>query len=300
MIVEHYPFYLNVLSQLPYKAATRIARRKWRGYSEVEGFFTCKHGLEIGGPSRIFQKNRLIPVYDRCESLDDCNFAAETIWGDARGEDFGRYRGKRFVADACDLSVVPDGTYDFVLASHVLEHIANPLRALQEWKRVLAPAGSLLVIVPDKRGTFDRRRAFTSFDHLQADFRANAPQDDMTHLNEILELHDLRLDPPAGSHNEFRERCLRNVSIRAMHHHVFSAEVLIRMFSWLSMPIIKISIELPFHIIVFAGGMDSCDGEKLRLHSVDFLRENADWRRHDPLRNSRFGRSTLSKLDYLS
>jgi len=34
------------------------------------------------------------------------------------------------------------GKYDFLLASHCLEHMANPLCAFQEWLRVLKKKGS--------------------------------------------------------------------------------------------------------------------------------------------------------------
>jgi len=103
-------------------------------------YLTGKYGLEIGGPSGIFCSGHLIPVYSLCRGIDTCNFSAQTIWSEPTNLlKFGPRPGKQFVAEASDLSMVPDETYDFVLASHVLEHIANPLRALQEWKRVLNP-----------------------------------------------------------------------------------------------------------------------------------------------------------------
>jgi SAM-dependent methyltransferase len=166
--------------------------------------------------------------------------------------------------------MVPDATYDFVLASHVLEHVANPLRALQEWKRVLNPGGTVLVVVPDKRGTFDHRRAFTPFDHIEADFIAKTPEDDLTHLDEILSLHDLALDPPAGSRHQFRERCLQNHSIRAMHHHVFSTETLALMFTRLQMPVLTATIESPYHIVAFAQKADPAEQKLVRLPNLRF------------------------------
>jgi SAM-dependent methyltransferase len=157
--------------------------------------------------------------------------------------------GKQFVAEACDLKTISNGMYDFVVASHVLEHIANPLRALQEWKRVLNKGGTLLVVVPDRSGTFDRKRPFTAFEHIEADFRQNVSEDDLTHLDEVLALHDLSLDPLAGSREQFRDRCVQNPSMRAMHHHVFTPDVVALMFSQLQMRVLNISVERPYHII---------------------------------------------------
>ncbi len=54
--------------------------------------------------------------------------------------------------DARDLSRFADGTFDALYASHVLEHFdyAGELeRVLREWRRVLAPGGTLYVSVPD-------------------------------------------------------------------------------------------------------------------------------------------------------
>lgn len=40
-------------------------------------------------------------------------------------------------SDACNLSDFPDGCFGAVLASHVLEHLPDPWRALREWSRVV-------------------------------------------------------------------------------------------------------------------------------------------------------------------
>ena len=252
-IIDHYPYYVGWLHELPYGSFRRITRRKCRGYSVMEPFLANKDGLEIGGPSPFFCRNRLVPVYDRCRRIDNSNFSGETIWSyAAEHQDRGVKFGRRYVTDACDLSVIPNETYDFVLASHVLEHIANPLRALQEFKRVLKPGGVVLILVPDKRNTFDHRRPVTSFEHIEADFRSNTQEDDLTHLDEVLSLHDLHLDPEAGSREQFQERCLRNSSLRAMHHHVYSPEVLDRMFQHVDMRVLSLGTERPCHIVGFA------------------------------------------------
>jgi SAM-dependent methyltransferase len=249
-----------------------------------------KKGLELGGPSAIFGRTHLIPVYNVCHTVDLCNYSEQTIWSevaDKQTNKLGLHLGRRFVAEACDLAAVPSGTYDFVLASHVLEHIANPLRALTEWKRVLKADGTVLVVVPHKRGTFDHKRAFTSFNHILADFEAQVSEDDLSHLDEILSLHDLCLDPPAGSHTNFKERCLQNSTVRGMHHHVFSPEVLVSMFDHLQMRVLNITVERPFHIIGFAQKADRAEYEQVKAHNETFSAADAAWKRHDPFRNFR-------------
>jgi ubiquinone/menaquinone biosynthesis C-methylase UbiE len=44
------------------------------------------------------------------------------------------------------------GTFDRVIATHVLEHIYQPHLALKEWQRVLRPGGVLSVLVPTDPG----------------------------------------------------------------------------------------------------------------------------------------------------
>lgn len=258
--MNHHRYYISLLRRLPHAVIRRITRKSCHPFSVMAPYLTGKKGLEIGGPSAIFCKGHLMPVYNLCREIDSCNFSTQTIWSEPTGgPKIGLRAGKQFVAEACDLSKIPDASYDFVLASHVLEHVANPLRALQEWKRVLNPDGTILVVVPDKRETFDHRRTFTPFAHIEADFIANTPEDDLTHLDEVLSLHDLALDPPAGSWQQFRGRCLRNHSVRAMHHHVFSNETLALMFSRLQMRVLTTTIERPYHIVAFAQKADPAE-----------------------------------------
>lgn len=47
---------------------------------------------------------------------------------------------------------VPDSSTDFVIHAHVWEHLANPLKGLDEWVRVVRAGGYILAIVP-KRDT---------------------------------------------------------------------------------------------------------------------------------------------------
>lgn len=66
---------------------------------------------------------------------------------DAREKDFVDH-----VGDAADLSRFPDGTFKRLYASHVLEHfpyLRSLTPTLNEWQRVLADDGQMLLSVPD-------------------------------------------------------------------------------------------------------------------------------------------------------
>ena len=74
---------------------------------------------------------------------------------------------------------LPDGAFDAVLCSHVLEHVPDDARAMAELRRITAPGGFCLVMVPLDLGrdtTYeddsitdpaDRQREFLQHDHVR-------------------------------------------------------------------------------------------------------------------------------------
>ena len=59
-----------------------------------------------------------------------------------------------------------DGTLDYVLSSHVIEHFFDPVKALKEWYRVIRPGGYIFIIAPHKDRTFDKFRDVTPVSEL--------------------------------------------------------------------------------------------------------------------------------------
>ena len=74
---------------------------------------------------------------------------------------------------------LPDGAFDAIVCSHVLEHVADDGAAMRELCRVTAPGGFVLVMVPlalDRATTYEdpaitahdgRRRSFLQHDHVR-------------------------------------------------------------------------------------------------------------------------------------
>ena len=71
-------------------------------------------------------------------------------------------------ADICDLPF-DDNSYDFIICNHVLEHIPDDTKAMQEIFRVLAPGGTAILQVP-----YDRTRVETFEDDSISDRKERA------------------------------------------------------------------------------------------------------------------------------
>jgi SAM-dependent methyltransferase len=220
-----------------------------------------KNGLEIGGPSTIFEKNGPIPIYHILGNLDGCNFGENTVWeGKIKSGNtykYGKRTGYQFICDAVDMSTIPSESYEFILASHVLEHIANPFKALYEWLRVLKDKGIFLLILPHKNSTFDHRRQIITLKHLIEDYEHDIGEDDLSHLPEILELHDLKRDKQAGNFKSFKERSLNNYRNRCLHQHVFDKELAIEIVNYFKIKIISVDMIFPNNIIIFGKKTDN-------------------------------------------
>ena len=50
--------------------------------------------------------------------------------------------------DICDMKEIASGSIDFFICSHILEHVADDIKAMQELKRILSNDGCGIVIVP--------------------------------------------------------------------------------------------------------------------------------------------------------
>lgn len=183
-----------------------------------------KHGIEIGGPSETGKT-----IYKSAETIDNVIFSRDTVWSTHSTNTYSYYPGKSgkvIIHDATDISSVNDGSYDFLFASHCLEHIANPIKALFEFKRIVKENGFLILVLPEKSMCFDHRRNVSQFSVLLEQYNNNVSEDDLSTLPEILELHDLSMDICAGTFEQFKARSLQNVENRCLHHYVYSERLL--------------------------------------------------------------------------
>lgn len=116
-------------------------------------------GIEIGGSaSNAFGLTTL--NVDYCSDLDTV-FKKEEV----------RLCGTALPVDVVargDVLPFRDNSTDFVISSHVVEHFFDPIRALEEWHRVVRPGGFIFIIAPHKERTFDLEKPRTPLNELLA------------------------------------------------------------------------------------------------------------------------------------
>ena len=105
----------------------RLRRQPIDVFFELSFLFFNKRGIEIGGPSRIFLPRGFFPVIEVAKEVDNVNYKEITIWGCSKSP----FHRKTIVCEAtCLGEYVKDEEYDFLITSNVIEHLANPLKAL--------------------------------------------------------------------------------------------------------------------------------------------------------------------------
>lgn len=113
-------------------------------YKGVAGEYLKGTGIEIGPGSNPF------PIPRRCEIK----------YVDRNSGDI--------TDDAETLSKFPDNSQDFVIMSHVLEHLPNPMRAIENIHRVLKPGGVTFIVVPNKNlNKEDINQGLTSIERFE-------------------------------------------------------------------------------------------------------------------------------------
>jgi SAM-dependent methyltransferase len=108
--------------------------------SNVTQFLRRVGGLYGSGPGRLLDiapqvhegARPFFPTSVTVETLD-INPAARPTW----------------IGDICNRNTaLPDGSFDFVVCTEVLEHVLQPFAAAAELRRLLRPGGLLFVTVP--------------------------------------------------------------------------------------------------------------------------------------------------------
>jgi SAM-dependent methyltransferase len=123
--------------------------------------------------------------------------------------------------DVDRLAALADESQDFVIASHLLEHLADPLTQIGEIHRVLKPGAVVLVFLPDRRYTFDRKRSATPLAHLITEHRQRVTVVSDEHIEDYLRKTDVW--DPSWTPEQEREQFDLNRQ-RSIHVHCWSED----------------------------------------------------------------------------
>jgi len=92
------------------------------------------------------------------------------------------------VDDGSNLGSFADASLDFVVANHMLEHVEDPIAALEHQLRVLRAGGVLYLTLPDAGKSFDAPRKRTTVEHLLRDHREGPQVSRREHYEECARL----------------------------------------------------------------------------------------------------------------
>jgi SAM-dependent methyltransferase len=136
------------------------------------------------------------------------------------------------IDDGERLASFGDGTVDFVIANHLLEHTEDPIAALESWVRVTRPGGVILITLPDARHTFDSVRPRTTVEHVIADHSDGPGRSREAHYAEWAETVE-RL-PAEDVPRRVQELAAAK---RREHFHVWELEGFLELLGALDLPV---------------------------------------------------------------
>lgn len=82
---------------------------------------------------------------------------------------------------------VADNSLNFMVAAHVIEHTPNPIGGIVQTYQKLKTGGTMVLVVPDKRRTFDKDRENTTFEHLMLDYESPSRERDLENYIDFFE-----------------------------------------------------------------------------------------------------------------
>jgi SAM-dependent methyltransferase len=116
-------------------------------------------GVEVGAGSRPF------PIPDGARIM-----LGDILTSDQLEEYFKTKVTDNVYLDFETMNGIENNSLDFIIAAHVIEHVFNPIGAIDASLKKLKKGGVLVLCVPDMRFTFDVNRTPTDFKHLMEDY----------------------------------------------------------------------------------------------------------------------------------
>jgi len=132
----------------------------------------------------------------------------------------------------------PDEKFDVVLATHVLEHVENPVALLTHMRNWLKPGGRIIIIVPNKESL---HRKLAVLMGLQAELDSLGARDHLVGHLRVYSLETLEKDIEAAGYGVFNKTGFFLKTLPNSMMREFSPELI--------QALNEISPELPAHLL---------------------------------------------------
>lgn len=221
-------------------AGSPCTRHQVRLQELTSGITHSMHGLEMGPLDRpILSKLRHgISYVDHASREDLISKYQSTGTEDTLAPDRIVTVDVVWIPGRALADCVPPGMkYDYALASHVIEHVADPIGWLRQIAFVLKDSGIVSLAVPDKERTFDHLRAVTRPADLIDGYIRRIPRPSPRHVfDHITSVSQIGFEPrpatPATIREAFEHAVAVHVSERYVdvHCHVFTQDSFLKVF----------------------------------------------------------------------
>jgi SAM-dependent methyltransferase len=145
------------------------------------------------------------------------------------------------VDDGARLGSFTDASLDFVVANHMLEHVEDPIAALEHQLRVLRRHGVLYLTLPDARDSFDAERERTTIEHLLRDHVEGPEISRREHYEECAYFIE-------GHRDEILERRVQEMEAEHLHPHFHVWEPI-------TFATLLAALDLPFSLELIQSGV---------------------------------------------
>lgn len=137
------------------------------GYHITDKYLSGLSGIEIGpGAHNDYGLKDVVNV-----GLDIDLFRNEEV------NVCGTFKELDVLAHGDDLPF-EDESYDYVFSSHVIEHMPNLWKAINEWIRVIKPDGYIIIVCPQRNALADDAvLPLTEWSHIKKDYENNETVD---------------------------------------------------------------------------------------------------------------------------
>lgn len=193
------------------------------------------HGVEFGPGCHPLPLGPFVESIRYCDAFTRDEFAAHfpEVEQETKGFpdpiDFVLDFDKEWFVDR-----VGEGTLDFVVANHVLEHLVNPIRFLEQCCKLLRDGGILFVGQPDKRRMFDRDRRRTPLADVVTRYENNEVVLSEARIIEYVNQVDQPETPFTKDSPGYAEEIERHRR-RSLHVNIWLADDLIELFQHLGL-----------------------------------------------------------------